>query len=82
MLCFTSTPGIARSVSAAVISPCCAWKHFIQETIFRCIVKFTNEEAKRRGDEEFRPSVDKLESFIALQYGLNLYGKNHLVYFL
>ena len=79
---FTSTPEVTRSISNAITSPYCAWKHFIHETILRSIVKFTNEEATRRGDREFCLSADELELFIALQYARGLYGKNHPVHFL
>ena len=55
---------------------------FIHESILRSVAKFTTEKVVRRGDIDFSPSLDKLESFIALQYARRLYGKNHQAVFL
>ena len=52
------------------------------EAILRTIVKYTNEEAQRRGDDDFGLRACELKSFIALQYARGLNGKNHPVRFL
>jgi len=57
-----------------------AWKHFTPEVILHSVVKYTNEEAYGEGGNDL--SMCELESFIALQYVRELYGKNHLLYFL
>ena len=53
-----------------------AWKQFIPEVILPSIVKYTTEEAHRKGDTNFSLSLNELEAFIALQYARGLYGKN------
>ena len=73
---FTSTPGVAHSISSAISLPYCAWKHFLYQTILHSIVKFTNVEAKRWGDRDFCVSVDELQN------AQGLYGKNHPEHFL
>ena len=55
---------------------------FIHESILRSIIKFTTDEAVRCGNVDFSLTLDKLESFIALQYARGVYGKNHPVAFL
>ena len=79
---FKPTPGCRSSVSSSVASPYDAWKHYIDESILRQIVKYTNDEATRRGEENFSLTLPELEAFIALQYARGLYGKNHPVSFL
>lgn len=49
--------------------------------ILRSFVKHTNKEAHRDEDHSGL-SVYELESFIALQYAMGLYGKNHPLYFM
>ena len=46
------------------------------------ICKYTNEEAQRKGDEQFNVSLAELETFIGLQYARGIYGKDHSVAFL
>ena len=46
------------------------------------ICRYTNEEAQRRGDEQFTVSLAELETFIGLQYARGIYGKDHHVAFL
>ena len=79
---FTGASGVPRQVSQSITIPYNAWKHFIPESILRSIVKYTTEEAHRRGDTNFSLSLSDLEAFIALQYARGLYGKNHPVSFL
>ena len=50
-------------------------KHYLDESILRQIVKYTNEEAKRQGEEDFLLTLSELEAFIAQQYARGLYGK-------
>ena len=45
-------------------------------------MKYTTEEAHRRGDSNFFLTLSELEAFISLQYGKGLYGKNHPALFL
>ena len=40
------------------------------------ICRYTNEEAQRRGDEQFTVSLAELETFIGLQYARGIYGKD------
>ena len=47
----------------------------------RSIVKYTTEEAHRRGDTIFFLTPRELEAFISLQYGRGLYRKNHPIRF-
>ena len=75
---FKATPGVRSSVSSSVASPYDAWKHYIDESILRQIVKYTNDEATRRGEENFSLTLPELEAFIALQYARGLYGKTTL----
>ena len=43
------------------------------------IVRYTNEEAQRRGDQSFSITLSELETFLALQYAREgIYGKNHV----
>lgn len=79
---FKATPGCRPSVSSSVASPYDAWKHYVDESILRQIVKYTNDEATRKGEENFSLTLSELEAFIALQYARGLYGKNHPVAFL
>jgi hypothetical protein len=79
---FNATPGCRPSIASSVASPYDAWKHYLDESILRQIVKYTNEEAKRQGEEDFLLTLSELEAFIALQYARGLYGKNHPVSFL
>ena len=55
---------------------------FIHESILRPIVKFTTDEAIRCINADFFLTLDELESFIALQYVRDVYGKNCLIAFL
>ena len=79
---FTGASGVPRQVSQSITTPYDARKHFIPESILRSFVKYTTEEAHRRGDTNFSLSLSDLEAFIALQYARGLYGKNHPVSFL
>ena len=79
---YTGASGVPRQVSQSISTPYDAWKHFIPEVILRSIVKYTTEEAHRRGDTNFSLTLSELEAFIALQYGRGLYGKNHPLWFL
>lgn len=76
---FTAAPGCRLSIQASVTSPYDAWKHYIDESILRQIVAYTNEEAERRGESNFSLTLLELESFLALLYARGLYGKNHPV---
>ena len=78
---FTAKPEVPRDVASSR-SPYDVWKHFISEHILRMISRYTNEEAQRRGDEQFTVSLAKLETFIELQYARGIYGKDHPVAFL
>ena len=78
---FTAKPGVPRDVASSR-SPYDVWKHFISEHILRMICRYTNEEAQRRGDEQFTVSLAELETFIGLQYARGIYGKDHPVAFL
>ena len=55
---------------------------FIHQLTLRSITKFTTDEVVRCGDVDFSLTLDELESFIALQYARDVYGKNHPVAFL
>ena len=55
---FTAKPGVPRDVASSR-SPYDMWKHFISEHIFCMICRYTNEEAQRRGDEQFTVSLAK-----------------------
>ena len=79
---YTGASGVPRQVLQSISTPYDAWKHFIPEVILRSIVKYTTEEAHRRGDTNFSLTLSELEAFIALQYGRGLYGKNHPLWFL
>ena len=79
---FTASPGVPRSVSCTITIPYDARKMFIHESVLRSITKFTTDEAVCCGDVDFSLTLDKLESFIALQYARGVYGKNHPVAFL
>ena len=46
------------------------------------ICRYENEEAQRRGDEQFTVSLAELETFFGLQYARGIYGKDHPVAFL
>ena len=46
------------------------------------ICRYTNEDAQRRGDEQFTASLAELKTFIGLQYDRGIYGKVHPVAFL
>ena len=78
---FTAKPEVSRDVVSSK-SPYDVWKHFILEHILRMICRCTNEEAQRRGDEQFTVSLAELETFIGLQYARGIYGKDHPVAFL
>ena len=78
---FTAKPGVPRDVASSR-SPYDVWKHFISKHILRMICKHTNEEAQRRGDDQFTVSLADLETFIGLQYARGIYGKDHPVAFL
>ena len=78
---FTAKPGVPRDVASSR-SQNDVWKHFISEHILRMICKYTNEEAQRRGDENFTVNLANLETFIGLQYARGVYGKGHPVVFL
>ena len=54
---------------------------FISGSIFWSIAEFSTKEAIRRRGVALSPSLDKLESFIALQYAKELYGQNILLHF-
>ena len=69
-------------MKAAVTSSYDAWKEFIDESMLRQIVAYTNEEAERRGESNFSLQLPELESFLALMYARGLYGKNHPAAFL
>ena len=49
-------------------STCSVWKHFTSEVILHSIVKYTNEEDYREGENDFDLSMCNLQSFIALQH--------------
>ena len=78
---FTAKPDVPCDVASSK-SPYDVWKHFISEHILRMICRYTNEEAQRRGDEQFNVSLAELEMFIGLQYARVIYGKDHPVAFL
>ena len=78
---FTAKPGVPRDVASSR-SSYDGWKHFISEHILRMICRYTNEEAQRRGDEQFTVSLAELETFIELQYARGIYGKDHPASFL
>ena len=63
---FTGASGVPGQVSQSITTPYDAWKHFIPESILRLIVKYTTEEAHRRGDTNFSLSLSDLEAFIVL----------------
>ena len=78
---FTAKPEVPRDVASSR-SPYDVWIHFISEHILRMIYRYTNEEAQRRGDEQFTVSQAELETFIGLQYARGIYGKDYPVAFL
>ena len=78
---FTAKPGTPWDVPLPR-SPYDVWKDFISEHILRMICRYTNQEAQRRGDEQFTVSLADLETFIGLQYARGIYGKSHSVAFL
>ena len=78
---FTVKPEVFQDVASSR-SPYDVWKHFISEHILRMICRYTNEEAQRRGDEQFIVSLPDLETFIEFQYAVRIYGKRHPVAFL
>ena len=61
---FTATFCVPRAIARSIVIPYDAWKHFILESILRIIVKYTNEEAQRRGNTSFLLNLQKLEAFI------------------
>ena len=79
---FTASSGVPRAIAKSIETPYDAWKHFIHESILRNIVKYTCEEAQRRGATSFLLDLQKLEAFISLQYARGIYGKGHPVAFL
>ena len=79
---FTASSGVPGAIARGIVTPYDAWKHFIHESILRNIVKYTNEEAQRRGATSFLLDLQKLEAFIGLQYARGIYGKGHPVAFL
>ena len=78
---FTANSGVPRAIARSIVTPYDAWKHFIHQSILRIIVKYTNEEAQRRGNTSFSLDLQKLEAFIGLQYARGIYGKDHPVAF-
>ena len=78
---FTAKPGVPRDVASSR-SPYNVSKHFISEHILHIICRYTNEEAQRRGDDQFTVSLADLETFIGLQYAKWSCGKDHPVTFL
>ena len=78
---FTAKPGVPRDVASSR-SPYDVWKHFISEHILRMICRYTNEEAQRRGINQFTVSLANLETFIGLQYASGIYVKGYPVAFL
>ena len=77
----TAKPGVPRDVASSR-SQYDVWKHFISEHILRMICRYTNEEAQRRGDDQFTVSLADLEKFIGLQYARGIYGQGQPVAFL
>ena len=61
---FTVTSCVPRAIARSIVTPYDTWKHFIYESILRIIVKYTNEEAQRRGNTSFLLNLQKLEAFI------------------
>ena len=55
---FTATFGVSRAITS-IVSPYDAWKHFIHKNILKIIVKYTNEEAQRRGNTSFLLNLQK-----------------------
>ena len=45
-----------------------AWKHSTPEVTLHSVIKCTNEEAYKEGENDFDLSMYEIESFIALQY--------------
>ena len=78
---FTAKSEVPRDVASSR-SPYDVCKYFISEHILRMVCRYTNEEAQRRGDEQFTVSLAELEMFIELQYARGIYGKDHPVSFL
>ena len=60
---FTAKPEVPLDVASSR-SHYNVWKHFISEHILRMICRYTNEEAQRRGDEQFTVSLAKLERLL------------------
>ena len=62
---FTAKPEVPRDVASSR-SPYDVWKHLISEHILCMICRYTNEEAQRKGNEQFTVSLTELETFIGL----------------
>ena len=60
---FSASPGVWPFIQALATSPYEAWKLFIDERILRQIVTFTNDEAERRGENNFSLTLLELEAF-------------------
>ena len=58
---FTANSGVPIAIARSIVTPYDAWKHFIHQSILRIIVKYTNEEAQRRGNTLFSLDLQKLK---------------------
>ena len=72
---FTGASSVSSHVSRFITTLYDAWKHFTTEVIVRFIVKYTTEEAHRRGETKFLLSQSEFEAFITLQYARGLMEK-------
>ena len=70
---FTGASSVSSHVSRFITTLYDAWKHFTTEVIVRFIVKYTTEEAHRKGETKFLPR--EFEAFITLQYARGLMEK-------